>query len=288
MEETLTEALRVAAEAGDVEAQYRLAVLNDEGEAIAEALRWYRRAAERGHPRTQWRLGYAYREGDGVEQNDREAVRWHCLAAQAGDPAAQYDLARMCEEGWGTPRDIPEGLRLFRAAAEQGDAEAQCNIAVKYLHGWGGLSQNVRAALRWFRCAAEQGDGDALYNLGVLYHTGEGVPPDSVEAERLYTLAAVQGHEAAMRELGLRSDEHGVLAPSHYSSAAEFRADTAAGAVPAWCGDRASPPPEARTPPVRGNALPACVAPAARPVPLRRRLERFRRLPGKRGFTSHQ
>ena len=103
----------------------------------------------------------------------------------------------------------------LRVAAEAGDAEAQCNIAVKYLHGWGGLSQDVRAALRWFRCAAEQGDGDALYNLGVLYHTGEGVPPDPVEAERLYTLAAAQGHVEVMRELGLSSDEHSVLTPPH-------------------------------------------------------------------------
>ena len=124
-------ALRVDAEAGVVEAQYRLGVLYDDGDGdgdgvvadVAEALKWYRRAAERGHPRAQWRLGYAYREGEGVEQNDSEAVRWYRTAAQAGDPGAQYDLARMCEDGRGTRENASEALRLFRAAAEQGDAE---------------------------------------------------------------------------------------------------------------------------------------------------------------------
>ena len=54
-------ALRVDAEAGVVEAQYRLGALYDDGEGVvadaAEALKWYRRAAEAGHPRAQWRLG---------------------------------------------------------------------------------------------------------------------------------------------------------------------------------------------------------------------------------------
>ena len=116
---TLTEtlpALRVDAESGDVDAQYRLAMLYDDGQGVvadvAHALRWYRRAAERGHSRVQWRLGYAYREGEGVEQNDSEAVRWYRLAAHAGDPAAQFDLARMCEEGRGTCRDTAEALAV--------------------------------------------------------------------------------------------------------------------------------------------------------------------------------
>ena len=77
------------------------------------------------------------------------------------------------------------------------------------------LSRGVRAALRWFRLAAEQGDADALYNLAFMYDNGEGVPADPVEAERLYTLAAAQGHVDALSEIGLPSDEHSVLTPPH-------------------------------------------------------------------------
>ena len=79
-------ALRVAAEAGDVDAQFGIAVLHDDDEGVvadvAEAIRWYRRAAEQGHPRAQWRLGHAYRDLEammterGVAVDHSTIYRW--------------------------------------------------------------------------------------------------------------------------------------------------------------------------------------------------------------------
>ena len=56
----------------------------------AEAVRWYRLAAEQGHASAQFNLGLMYARGLGVSEDDAEAVRWYRLAAEQGHASAQY------------------------------------------------------------------------------------------------------------------------------------------------------------------------------------------------------
>jgi len=54
-------------------AQHNLAVMYDEGTDIlqdkAEAVKWYQKAAEQGHPGAQLNLGVMYWKGDGVAKD---------------------------------------------------------------------------------------------------------------------------------------------------------------------------------------------------------------------------
>jgi TPR repeat protein len=66
-----------------------------------------------------------------------------------------------------------------------------------------GVEKNDVEALRLFRLAAEQGDEDALYNVGVFHQSGTaGVTKDEREAVKLYRLAANRGHPLAQVNLG--------------------------------------------------------------------------------------
>ena len=87
----------------------------------AEALRWYRLAAEQGDASAQFRLGFTYGTGRGVPQDDAEALRWFRLAAEQGNANAQYNIGVMYNTGRGVPQDDAEALRWFRLVAEQGD-----------------------------------------------------------------------------------------------------------------------------------------------------------------------
>ena len=58
----------------------------------AEAVRWYRRAAEQGDALAQSNLGVSYRDGRGVSQGDEAAVSWFRGAAEQEDAAAQSNL----------------------------------------------------------------------------------------------------------------------------------------------------------------------------------------------------
>ena len=69
----------------------------------AEAIRWYRLAAEQDHSSAQYNLGVHYANGKGVLKDDVEAVRWYSLAAAQGDASAQFGLGLSYRQGRGCP-----------------------------------------------------------------------------------------------------------------------------------------------------------------------------------------
>ena len=166
--------IRARAERGDADAQLLLGVLYAEGRGVpqdeAEAVRWFRRAAEQGNTGagnadTQFSLGVLYAEGRGVPQDEAEAARWYCLAAESDEAGAVV------------------------GSLGQGNADAQFNLGVLYAEGRD-VPQDYVEAVRWFRRAAEQGYARAQNNLGNRYANGQGVPQDYVQAHVWYNLAA--------------------------------------------------------------------------------------------------
>lgn len=58
----------------------------------AEAVYWYRSAAEQGYPGAQTNLGIMYARGRGVATNRRTAIEWFQRAAKQGDIVAKRNL----------------------------------------------------------------------------------------------------------------------------------------------------------------------------------------------------
>ena len=55
-------------------------------------------------------IGYAYDEGDGVEQNDESAFEWFMKAAEKGDEDAQLNVGEFYEEGIGCEIDLVKAI----------------------------------------------------------------------------------------------------------------------------------------------------------------------------------
>ena len=70
-------------------------------------------------------LGVMYDNGDGVPENDAEAVKWYRKAADQGHASAQYNLGVMYSNGEGVPENDAEAVKWYRKAADQGNAMAQ-------------------------------------------------------------------------------------------------------------------------------------------------------------------
>jgi len=89
------------AELGDVEAQYNLGVMYDEGAGVRQdlccAAEWYRKAAEQGFVDAQTNLAIMYFHGQGVPCDYQEAARWFRLAADQGDHEAVIYLEQLTE-----------------------------------------------------------------------------------------------------------------------------------------------------------------------------------------------
>ena len=90
----------------------------------AEAVKWYRKAAELGLAIAQYNLGGIYAKGQGVPENDAEAVKWYRKAAVQGNAPAQNDLGTMYASGEGVPEDYVKAYTWFNLAAAQGNENA--------------------------------------------------------------------------------------------------------------------------------------------------------------------
>jgi uncharacterized protein len=118
------EALRKAAEQGDANSQFNLALRYYNGEEVPkdliEAVKWYRKAAEQGDLKAQNTLASCYSKGEGVSKDLAEAVKWYRKAAEQGDAYAQYNLAMCYRKGEGIPKDEIEALAWLNIAAISG------------------------------------------------------------------------------------------------------------------------------------------------------------------------
>ena len=123
-----------------------------------------------------------YAVGLGVAQDDAEALKWYRKAAEQGIVAAQYDLGVMYGNGQGVAQDDAEAVRWVRKAAEQGNVAAQYDLGVMYGNGKG-VAQNYVLANVWFILAAAQGNENARENRDISEQRM--TPADVSEAQQL-------------------------------------------------------------------------------------------------------
>jgi TPR repeat protein len=96
-----------------------------------KAVKWYKKAAERGHALAQNNLAMLLVSGEGIEHNLKAAASWFQRAAEQGLPQAEAQLGMMLLEGMGGPPDKKSGAMWLMISARQG---AMSQIAVqKYL-----------------------------------------------------------------------------------------------------------------------------------------------------------
>ena len=81
--------------------------------------------ADAGNAISQYNLGLCYAEGNGVEVDLAEAVRWFRKAAEQGMPQAQFNLGLCLARGVGVAKNVVEGAMWLNSAAQQGNHEAE-------------------------------------------------------------------------------------------------------------------------------------------------------------------
>lgn len=92
---------------------------------LAEAVKWFRKAAELGHAGACNNLGVCYDHGYGVTSDAAEAMKWYRRAAELGDSDACFNLGICYANGRGVAKDMTEAAKWYRKAAESGDDQAR-------------------------------------------------------------------------------------------------------------------------------------------------------------------
>lgn len=151
-----------------------------------------RKLAEAGNVDAQYKLAGLYgKKGSGLEKNDVEAVKWFRKAAEQNDRRGQSMMGVMYTNGRGVKIDYDEAMKWFRLAAAQNSAHAQYNLG--YMYGVGkGVTKDAAESAKWYLKAAENKDVGSQRIIGSLYEAGRGVPKDLVAA---YAWTVVGGGE---------------------------------------------------------------------------------------------
>lgn len=132
-----------------------------------QALKWYLKAANKGHASAQNKLGMMYFWGNGVTSDKAKAVEWYQKAANQGLAEAQNNLGTMYLDGIGVTKDYAKAIEWCQKAANQGNASGQHNLGWIYEHGYG-VTKDYDKALEWYQKAANQGSESSKNHLASL------------------------------------------------------------------------------------------------------------------------
>jgi S1-C subfamily serine protease len=123
----LTLALLLGSAGMSWSADFQKGLTSYESGDFATALSEWTPLAKQGYAVAQYNLGFMYRNGRGVPQNNKTAVKWYRLAAKQGNDSAQYNLGLMYAKGQGVPKDNVYAHMWWNIAASSGKKNAVKN-----------------------------------------------------------------------------------------------------------------------------------------------------------------
>ncbi len=201
------------AHGGDSQARFELGTLFTDVGAHAQAMDWYRLAADQGHHRAEYQVGLSFLNGRGVGRSESGALVWFRRAVGGGVPEAMFHLGNAYRFGLGGI-NVSEGLALewYENAVEDGYSPATHDVVELYLAGARRAAEagdrdsaraEIVAAIAWYERGVKLGDPEVSYAFAKNLHGGFGdlTVADVRSALVFYEVAAQQGSLAAAHDL---------------------------------------------------------------------------------------
>lgn len=132
---------------------------------VDEARQAIQAAAEKGHVRAVYELGYLASSGIGTAVDLAKANGFYAQASDKGDPYAMTAWGRALFDGLGVERDSGKGLGLLLKAAAMGHVDATKDLAVIFKQGRNGVPADAGRALAFLKAGI---DRQEAYSMGVL------------------------------------------------------------------------------------------------------------------------
>ncbi|NET57991.1 MAG: DUF2610 domain-containing protein [Symploca sp. SIO2E6] len=234
--------IQKAAEAGDSESQYLLAIAYHVGQGVATDPKltayWLRRSATRGFSRAQFAYGQRLYWGWGeIEPNKAEGFDWWLVAAENANGSAMLEIGdtyRLGREGVPN-QDFTQAEKYYNQALSIGHLEAETHLG--HLYGMkattakkqgdtDAFEQASKKKLVYYQNAADKGSSVAMYELAYMYRYGDYVEVDLPKAIQWYKKSTTAGNSTAAEELAnLYADESktGLGEPQPEEAAKYFR-----------------------------------------------------------------
>lgn len=211
LQESVDKIRELADKGNDKDAQFSMGVLIQQSNAqnaLAEALAYYKKAADQGHLQAMNNYGFIIAGSGQDVAKTQEGIGFIRKAAEGGLNAARRNMASIHLNGLaGEPRDPDAALKLLELAAAEGDNQAQFELAQFFLELGGPERVDDDKAWDWLNKAADAGNPNALATLGSVLFDGKTfgarkIEPDPAKAVEKFTKLAEQNVPAGLRTMG--------------------------------------------------------------------------------------
>ncbi|TPI09582.1 peptidase C14 caspase catalytic subunit p20 [Mesorhizobium sp. B4-1-3] len=153
---------------------------------VDEAKKAIQEAADKGHVRAVFELGYLNATGTGMPANRKQANTFYAAASEKGDPYGMTSWGRALFNGYGVDRDTGKGLDLLLKAAAMGHTYAMNDLAAIFTEGRNGVPADPERAVAFLKAGVERQDMYSMNLLGRNYLAGTGVEKDPKTALALF------------------------------------------------------------------------------------------------------
>jgi TPR repeat protein len=159
-----------------------------------DAFTLFKRACDGGDAEGCWSLGFLFREGVGVRQNDGDAIRNFQLACDGGAKLGCADYAKMLDAGRGAPADTARAVKLLEASCDRGYS-GSCDTLALWCFMGHGVAKDPARGIALLQRACDGTTLTACVVLGERYEFGIDVAKDPQRAAPLYDRACSSGIE---------------------------------------------------------------------------------------------
>ena len=164
---------------------------------VDEAKKAIKEAADKGHVRAVFELGYIASSGIGTAVDPGKANGFYAKASDKGDPYGMTAWGRALFNGLGVKRDTGKGLDLLLKAAAMGHTYAMNDLAAIFTEGRNGVPADPARAVAFLKAGVEREDMYSMNILGRNYLSGRGVAKDTKQAQALFQKAMDLGQPYA-------------------------------------------------------------------------------------------
>ena len=192
------------------EEMYQRGLRCEQAHDPAEAVQWFRKAAEANHPMAQCKLGDYISYGTVVKKDLSQMEYWYRRSAEQGCAQAQYSLGLMYKNGNVPSGDRTQAAYWLQKAAEQNHTSAHLDLGLLY-ESDRETEKDPAQAVYWYRRGAELGHGGCQYNLARCLWYGIGTQADHQQALLWCRRAAAAGVEVAKSVLPQWEREAGAV-----------------------------------------------------------------------------
>ncbi|MCE2570435.1 tetratricopeptide repeat protein [Motilimonas eburnea] len=206
--------LQLAYALGDIEAQFSLGWAYNNGDGVeqdfAMAESYILPLAQYGHTWAAFAMGWMAEHGLKAKYSPKDVFMWYSIAAADHHTWAINNLGAMYQKGQYVDKNLEAAIYYYEISAKQGNALSHKNLADIFYYGEDEIEVDAKRAFYHALQGAKGGNATATYLLAQCYRDGKGVEQDNVYAFELLHHAYQHGHQQGniIFQLGYHSEKH--------------------------------------------------------------------------------